>query len=331
MCDVIHIAVLFQERLAVPFQELLEYINAQIAVLFWLQLVWLAEWWAGIDMRIYAPNESVAQNLEQDHKVILGNHRSDIDWLLGWVVAQKFGSLEICNARSEINDVCSNEQLLSFLSLLLGGSKALMKSSLLRLPGLGLSWWLSDFIFLSRSWEKDKLHLDKCTKSLKNYPVPLCFMIYAEGTRLTPAKLKQSQDYCRKQNMQPYENVMCPRTKGWCLVMSQLRHAVDSVITLTLAFPDLEPGLSTLLNGQPFRVDVYLERYPISDVPENEEETSHWCFNAYRNMDIALKYHNERGCFPGVNIDRPRSRDYHSDWDILHLKDAKNEARREKK
>lgn len=81
-----------------PFsQQLFRYINAQIAVLFWLQLVWLAEWWAGIDMRIYAPNESVAQNLEQDHKVILGNHRSDIDWLLGWVVAQKFGSLEVCS------------------------------------------------------------------------------------------------------------------------------------------------------------------------------------------------------------------------------------------
>eukprot|EP00043_Microstomoeca_roanoka_P013761 m.135279 g.135279 ORF g.135279 m.135279 type:complete len:438 (-) comp15844_c3_seq2:86-1399(-) len=265
-----------------PFSlRLFRYVNAQIAVLFWLQLVWLAEWWANIDMDIFADDESIAESLLHDHKVILGNHRSDIDWLLGWVVAQKFGSLE--------------------------GTKALMKASLLRLPGLGLSWWLSDFIFLSRNFERDRKHLNKSATSLQNYPVPLCFMIYAEGTRLTPDKLEQSQQFCRERNLPVLKNVMCPRTKGWVLVMQELRHVVDSVITLTLAFPDVEPGLFTLLSGTSFRVHVYMERFPITQVPGDETASSDWCMQAYQRMDEQLEYHNKHGVFPGIKINRPRS------------------------
>ena len=80
-----------------PFsQRLFRRVNANIAVLFWLQLVWLAEWWANIDMRIFAEHDEDVTSLKHEHKVILGNHRSDIDWLLGWVVAQKLGTLEVC-------------------------------------------------------------------------------------------------------------------------------------------------------------------------------------------------------------------------------------------
>ncbi|EGD81533.1 hypothetical protein PTSG_02252 [Salpingoeca rosetta] len=256
-------------------------VNAQIAVLFWLQLIWLAEWWAKIDMQIFAPNQEVAQALEHEHKVILGNHRSDVDWLFGWVIAQKFGTLE--------------------------GSKCLMKSSLLRVPGLGLSWWLSDFIFLSRNWEKDKDHLNKSTRALQHYPVPLCFMIYAEGTRMTPDKLKASQEFCRERGLPVLKNVMCPRTKGWNLVMKELRNAVDSVVTLTLEFPDVEPNLFTLLAGKPFRVHAYMERFPIDAIPKDAKASSEWCMSAFQRMDHVLEHHNKTGTFPGISINRPRS------------------------
>lgn len=52
--------------------------------------------------------------------------RSDLDWLLGWVIASKFG--------------------------VLGGAKCLLKKQLIFVPVLGWSWWFLEYIFLSRKW-----------------------------------------------------------------------------------------------------------------------------------------------------------------------------------
>ena len=82
--------------------------------------------------------------------------------------------------------------------------------------------------------------------------------------------------------------------------------AVDSVNVLTLAFPDVEPGLSTLLAGKRFRVDVHMQRFPVSEIPEDEEGSSEWCMSAYSRMDKVLDHHNKNGVFPGKRMDRPK-------------------------
>ncbi|KAL5569667.1 hypothetical protein UlMin_026242, partial [Ulmus minor] len=45
-------------------------INRVVVEWLWLELVWLFDWWAG-----------------KEHALLISNHRSDIDWLVGWVLA----------------------------------------------------------------------------------------------------------------------------------------------------------------------------------------------------------------------------------------------------
>ncbi|KAH0467390.1 hypothetical protein IEQ34_004628 [Dendrobium chrysotoxum] len=67
-------------------------INRVLAELLWLQLVWLVDWWAGVEIRLYADSESF-ESMGKEHALVVSNHRSDIDWLVGWILAQRSGCL----------------------------------------------------------------------------------------------------------------------------------------------------------------------------------------------------------------------------------------------
>ncbi|KNC82523.1 hypothetical protein SARC_05196 [Sphaeroforma arctica JP610] len=105
------------------------YLNQKLVPLNWSLFVCLADWWAGLNMKLYSkPGEW--DKVGQDQALVCLNHASDIDWLLGWMVAERFH--------------------------MLGGTKALMKESAKYLPVLGWSWFFSEFIWLKRNWNADK-------------------------------------------------------------------------------------------------------------------------------------------------------------------------------
>lgn len=71
-----------------PFSKsLYRRINKTVVELLWLQLIWLIDWWACIKVNLYADADTL-QLLGKEHALVLSNHRSDIDWLIGWVMAQ---------------------------------------------------------------------------------------------------------------------------------------------------------------------------------------------------------------------------------------------------
>ncbi|KAJ4882132.1 1-acyl-sn-glycerol-3-phosphate acyltransferase 3 [Raphanus sativus] len=57
-----------------------------------IQLIWLFDWWACIKINLYADAETL-ELLGKEHALVLCNHRGDIDWLIGWVTAQRSGCL----------------------------------------------------------------------------------------------------------------------------------------------------------------------------------------------------------------------------------------------
>ncbi|KAL0680076.1 hypothetical protein Bca4012_008057 [Brassica carinata] len=67
-------------------------INTSVVELLWLQLIWLVDWWAFIKINLYADAETL-ELLGKEHALVLSNHRGDIDWLVGWVMAQHSGRL----------------------------------------------------------------------------------------------------------------------------------------------------------------------------------------------------------------------------------------------
>ncbi|KAL0383577.1 UNVERIFIED_CONTAM: 1-acyl-sn-glycerol-3-phosphate acyltransferase 2 [Sesamum calycinum] len=104
-------------------------INREVAGLLWLELVWLIDWWAGVKIELYTDSETF-KLMGKEHALVICNHKSDIDWLVGWVLAERSGCL--------------------------GSSLAVMKKSSKFLPVIGWSMWFSEYLFLERSWAKDE-------------------------------------------------------------------------------------------------------------------------------------------------------------------------------
>lgn len=104
-------------------------INKVVVELLLLELIWLFDWWAGIKVELYMDSQTF-EMMGKEHALLICNHRSDIDWLVGWVIAQRAGCL--------------------------GSALAIMKKEAKFLPVVGWSMWFSDYVFVDRCWAKDE-------------------------------------------------------------------------------------------------------------------------------------------------------------------------------
>ncbi|KAJ4844985.1 1-acyl-sn-glycerol-3-phosphate acyltransferase 2 [Turnera subulata] len=67
-------------------------VNRALAELLWLELVWIVDWWAGVKIQLFTDDETF-RTMGNEHALVICNHRSDIDWLVGWVLCQRSGCL----------------------------------------------------------------------------------------------------------------------------------------------------------------------------------------------------------------------------------------------
>lgn len=196
-----------------------------------------------------------------------------MDWLFGWMIAHNYD--------------------------ILGGAKCLLKQLLMYVPVLGWSWWFLEYIFLHRTWEKDKGHLSSSFRRLGSFPMPFWVVIFAEGTRYTEEKHKKSVEWCEAKGLPVFKNVLYPRTKGWKLVAEELRDSVDCVYDCTFAFPPNQiPGLGDLLNGAKQDVFVHVRRFPIATVPKDDAGADQFCVDSFQRMDNLLEHFKTHGKFP---------------------------------
>ncbi|CAN1354778.1 1-acyl-sn-glycerol-3-phosphate acyltransferase 3 [Linum perenne] len=170
-----------------PFSKsLYRRVNKVVAELLWLELIWLFDWWANLKVEVYADDETFS-SLGKEHGLLICNHRSDVDWLVGWVLAQRSGCL--------------------------GSALAVMKREAKWLPIIGWSMWFSDYVFLARNWAKDEITLKSGLERLVDFPMPFWLALFAEGTRFTQAKLEAAQEFAASRGLPIPRNVLLPRTK----------------------------------------------------------------------------------------------------------------------
>ena len=61
----------------------------------------------------------------------------------------------------------------------------------------------------------------------------LQYVLYAEGTRFTLAKHEASIKFCEERSIEPFRNVLYPRTKGAVEVISQLGDSCKLLIVIS--------------------------------------------------------------------------------------------------
>ncbi|KAL9361504.1 hypothetical protein Peur_044289 [Populus x canadensis] len=275
-------------------------INRQLAELLWLELVWIFDWWAGVQIKVFTDKETV-RLMGKEHALVICNHRSDIDWLVGWVLAQRSGCL--------------------------GSAVAVMKKSSKFLPVIGWSMWFSEYLFLERSWAKDENTLKSGLQRLKDFPRPFWLALFVEGTRFTLPKLLAAQEYAASQGLPIPRNVLIPRTKGFVSAVSNMRSFVPAIYDVTLAIPKSSPPptMLNLFKGKSSVVHVHIKRHLMKELPETEDGVAQWCKDIFVAKDALLDKHMTEDTFSDQELQdlgRPKKSLVVTSWACLLISGA---------
>ncbi|XP_014676006.1 PREDICTED: 1-acyl-sn-glycerol-3-phosphate acyltransferase gamma-like [Priapulus caudatus] len=258
-------------------------INSKLCYSHWIQLVFLAEWWADADITLVVDNEADAKYYGTEHGIVILNHSYEIDWLMGWMLCGR------CNT--------------------LGSSKIYGKKILKYFPIIGWAWAFSEVIFLERNWEKDKSAIMKAMDNLADFPLPVWLLLFCEGTRFTEAKHKASLEFARSRGLPELKYHLLPRTKGFVLSVQGFKGKFPAIYDAVVGFPRdaPAPNMVNILNGRGMKAEMYCRRIPIESVPsETEEECVQWLYELYQNKDKVTEYFKEHDHFEGHRIKLPK-------------------------
>lgn len=230
----------------------------------------------------FSDHETMSRYMKYSNLVI-ANHRYDIDWLVFWLLSDKFG--------------------------LLGGDKALIKSDLLKVPVVGWGWALCDMIALKRSWTDDSEHLEKALECWLTYEIaPL--IVFAEGTRFTEAKHEVSMRFAEEKNLPlRLKHHLIPRTKGFALMARKIRsnylehpnepRSKCGIFNLEVLIKGEENvSMPKILCGQHAELHIHAELITPDKIPDTDEKIVDLLYDMYRKKDEWHDYFAKNGRFP---------------------------------
>ena len=142
--------------------------------------------------------------------------------------------------------------------------KFFLKRQLIYVPVIGLAWWALDFPFMRRHTDSQlKRHPEKRFDDIeatrraceKFALVPTSVMNFAEGTRFTPAKHRTQHS--------PYRHLLRPKAGALALALGALGGKFDSLLDVTIVYPDGAPTFWQFLCGNVRHVVVRARQVPI--------------------------------------------------------------------
>jgi len=222
-------------KILIPWPPLLRVINR---ILHWIGEIWIAcnSGW----MRLTQKTRWDVQGLDglnyKGWYLVVSNHQS-------WV------------------DILVMQHLLNRRIPLL---KFFIKRELIRVPFMGFAWWALDFPFLYRhSSEYLKEHPEQKGKDFeatrraceKFAIIPNSVMNFLEGTRFTKAKHA-------KQNSE-YKFLLRPKSGGLALALNVLGEKFNSMLDITIVYPDGIPTFNEFLCGKVKRITVRMRTIEI--------------------------------------------------------------------
>ncbi|KAI0036670.1 acyltransferase-domain-containing protein [Vararia minispora EC-137] len=198
----------------------------------------------------------VGLNLPQK-SVLIANHQAYPDWWYAWCLAYFAGMHR---------DVL-----------------IVLKKNLKYIPVLGWGMQFFQFIFLARSWASDRVYLvnelARVARSAEKADTPLTFILYPEGTLVSPNTRPASKRYAEKLGIPDMTHMLLPRSTGLLYSLRALSPRIPSLhlIDITMAYPGIPPQgngqeyytlRSVFLAGTaPPAIHMHIRRYPVSSIP----------------------------------------------------------------
>jgi 1-acyl-sn-glycerol-3-phosphate acyltransferase len=166
----------------------------------------------------------------------------------------------LCNHQSWA-DILVLQKVLSRRAPML---KFFLKQQLIYVPVIGLAWWALDFPFLRRHGKTalakhpELRHQDRDATRLaceRFRLVPTSVMSFPEGTRFTSAK--------HAAQSAPYRHLLRPKAGAVALSLGAMGDRFQSMLDVTIVYPDGAPTFWQFLCGQGDKVIVRVHELPI--------------------------------------------------------------------
>lgn len=261
-------------------RSLFRKLNYYLVWMIYAQLLFLIDWWSNSEIRMHV-DPKVLEGIGKDNAVIIANHHFELDWLFGWMVADR--------------------------SQVLGNARVFVKKVLKYVPVVGWAWNFSDVAFLERNWDKDQEIMTKSIEGLSDYPDPVWLLIFAEGTRMNPEKLEASRDFARSRNLPVLRHCLTPRTKGFSYVIKNMDSAkFPTIYDVTLAVNQRDSGpatISSILLGRKTVAEAYIRKFELKDVPKDFEGSAKFLMDVYKSKDELIDNYALTGKFSGENFE----------------------------
>ncbi|MBT0570509.1 acyltransferase [Curvibacter sp. CHRR-16] len=177
--------------------------------------------------------------------------------------------------------------------------KFFLKQQLIWVPFLGLAWWALDYPFMKRySLSYLRKHPEMRGKDLETTRLacqkfsrtPTSVMNFLEGTRFTPEKRARQQS--------AFQHLLTPKAGGFALALQVLGERFQSVLDVTIHYPDGIPTLWDLLTGRVARLQVHVHARPIppdvrqgdyANDPEFRARFATWVNQVWHDKDALLE------------------------------------------
>lgn len=176
--------------------------------------------------------------------------------------------------------------------------KFFLKQQLIYVPVIGLAWWALDFPFMRRHSDAHlKRHPEKRFDDLeatrraceKFARVPTSVMNFAEGTRFTSAKHRSQHS--------PYRHLLKPKAGALALALGVLGERFDSLLDVTIVYPDGVPTFWQFLRGDLRHIVVRAQRIAIPPElrggnyardPRYRKTFQHWLQTLWHEKDARI-------------------------------------------
>ena len=173
--------------------------------------------------------------------------------------------------------------------------KFLIKFQLIYVPVIGLAWWALDFPFVRRYSRQDlEKHpnmrgkdLETTRKACEKFArIPTSVMNFPEGTRFSTTKQDKQKS--------PYRYLLKPKAGGIALSLETMGDKFQSLLDVTIVYPDGVPDFWDFLCGVVKRITVRIQHLQIpkqfigSDYENNakfREAFQQWLYQLWLEKD----------------------------------------------
>jgi 1-acyl-sn-glycerol-3-phosphate acyltransferase len=239
-------------------------------------LVFLLEYIANVELRITGSLPT------KEPSLFISNHLTH-DWVVIYSTAFRTGTLSTV--------------------------RVIIKNSIKYVPFIGVSIAMCYWPFVSRDFNKDVVILGKLFGLYKAAMLPAHIWIFPEGTRLTPSKLKSSQEHAAQKGYPVWNNVMLPRYRGFVTALNSMKATFKYICDVTIQYEGWSglkpPGFWQIVTSDRRRrhtMHVHIQKHNMADVPEDDEGRQQWLKDTWTRKEKLLQDFQGTKTFPGANL-----------------------------